>query len=1036
MPDGNYALQQIYLRGRNAMKASKYLLLCLLLLLLCFGSSCTASSQSQSAQIPSDTDTVALTQDEKDFIAAHPVIYLGVDPEFIPYEFIDTDGEYKGIAADYIDLICKKTGLTMVVVKDLTWTQAYEKGVKRELDVLPCVSKTTEREKYFSFSDPYYSFERAIYVSDSNSKIKSFDDLSGTTVAVQTNSSHNSYLSTFSNINLSLYTTVEEALQAVSDGRETSFVGNFATTNYLIKTNGITNLKYIKMNTEEPQSLYFAVRNDWPVLVSIINKGLASIDKEEKITINNKWIGVESTADYTELIRNAEIAGIILLLVFTVSILWNLRLRKEITIRKKAQEELKAAKEEAERANQIKSLFLARMSHEIRTPLNAITGMSYLIKKTGVTATQGIYLDKLTQAARNMLGIINDILDFSKIEAGKIEIEKISFDLDKVLQRVINIASVKVEEQGIDFLMEKEPVMPLLFIGDPMRIEQILINLLSNAIKFTDKGSVSLSISVISKTDDTCLVEFKVKDTGIGMQPEQASRIFIPFDQGDSSINRRFGGTGLGLSIVKNLTDLMGGTIHVESAMNEGSTFRVRLPLQIDTGAEQLNDKKMAADCFRSVRALVLDKSENTRMLLANCFESFGISADYTGSEEDALQLMHNAAGENETPYNLLIVDFDTPKDSGIVFLITHRKSALFRKQPKTILLIPLSREDLYDQIEAAGIDFGISKPIIPSIIYNGIIEMFKITPPEPLQPARPARETEVQTAPFPYHILLVEDNRTNQFIAQTILEQAGFRVSKANNGEEGYNFFRENRDNLDLILMDIHMPVMDGYAATDLIRKIDLDIPVIAMTADAIVGAEEQCKIHGLNHYVSKPFEPEKFIAVILNVLNGRKPAAANPTAANPAAANPAALPENALDAKEAPTASKTDLPAGSEAVLPDAAADGVPRVLDHEAGLKLIGGDKEIYRMILAEYYDESSTVEAALKDKIDAKNYADAIQIVHKTKSSSGNIGAAVLYEAASALQSALKSNDPEKIAKLHEEFQNLLRRLLSEIEVMLK
>lgn len=1028
------------------MKASKYLLLCLLLSLLVIGSSCSSAAQSQNTKIPDDNGTVALTGDEEDFIAAHPVIYLGVDPNFIPYEFIDTDGQYKGIASDYIDLICRKTGLNMVVVKDLTWTEAYEKGVKRELDVLPCVSKTADREEYFSFSEPYYSFQRAIYVNENNSNIKSFDDLMGTTVAVQANSSHNSYLSTFSNINLSLYGTVEEALQALSDGKETSFVGNFATTNYLIKTEGITNLKYIKMNTEEPQSLYFAVRNDWPQLVSIINKGLAGIDNEEKIAINNRWIGVESTVDYTELIRNTVIAGIILVIIFIVSVLWNFRLRQEIAIRKKAQEELKAAKEDAERANQIKSLFLARMSHEIRTPLNAITGMSYLIKKTGVTATQGIYLDKLTQAARNMLGIINDILDFSKIEAGKIEIEKISFDLDKVLQRVINIASVKVEEQGIDFLIEKDPVMPLLFIGDPMRVEQILINLLNNAIKFTDKGSVSLSISVISKTDAECLVEFSVKDTGIGMLPEQASRIFIPFDQGDSSINRRFGGTGLGLSIVKNLTDLMGGTITVESALNEGSTFSVRLPLQIDAGAEQLNDKKMAADCFRMVRALVLDKSENTRMLLANCFESFGISADFAASEEDALQLMHKASEVTGTPYNLLIVDFDTPKESGIVFLISCRKSPLFRKPPRTILLIPLAREDLYDQIEAAGIDFGITKPIIPSVIYNGIIEMFKISPPEShLLSQKP----QVQTAPYAYHILLVEDNRTNQFIAQTILEQSGFRVSKANNGEEGYNFFRDNRDNLDLILMDIHMPVMDGYTATDLIRKIDLDIPVVAMTADAIVGAEEQCKIHGLNHYVSKPFEPENFISVILEVLKGRKPAGTDEGSGEGYCEGSREGSNSASDAASGSgVASASDAASGSGAASGAASGSGaasasgsdsgsqLPPVLDREAGLKLIGGDKEIYRMILAEYYEENSSAGASLKEKLDAQNYADAIQIVHKTKSSSGNIGAKTLYETASELQAALKNSDSKKIPELYLQFQSLLNRLLLEIEDVLK
>lgn len=993
------------------VKAPQCFLLCLLMTLLMAGSSCGSAAPSQNADVTAAAGIIELTQEEKDFITAHPVISLGVDPKFIPYEFFDTDGEYKGIAADYIDLICQKTGLQMTATADLTWTAAYEKAANKELDVLPCVSKTAEREKYFLFSDPYYTFQRAIYVNDSNTSIKSFDDLGGTTVSVQTNSSHNSYLSTFSNINLSLYTTVEEALQAVSDGRETSFVGNFATTNYLIKTNGITNLKYIKMNTEEPQSLYFAVRNDWPELVSILNKALVSIDEEEKISINNRWIGVDSGIDNSQLIRTLEIIGVILAIIITVSIFWILRLRKEIAIRKKTQEELRAAKDEAERANQIKSLFLARMSHEIRTPLNAITGMSYLIKKTGVTATQGIYLGKLTQAARNMLGIINDILDFSKIESGKIEIERISFDLDKVLQRVISIASIKVEEQGIEFMMDKDPDMPVLFFGDPMRIEQILINLLNNAIKFTEKGSVTLTVSVVSSTDGISHIEFAVKDTGIGMLPEQASRIFLPFDQADSSINRRFGGTGLGLSIVKNLTELMNGKIEIESVLNEGSTFRIQLPLEIDVRAKQINDQKMASDCFRDIHALVLDKNENSRMLFARCLTSFGVAADFAASEEEALRMMYKAAEEDDNPHNLLIADFAAAKDGGIAFLVKCRNSLLFLHPPKTILVIPLSREDLYDQLEKEGIDFGIIRPIVPSVLYNGIIEMFRIAPPE--AQALPRAEDE-HFAPYPYHILLVEDNKTNQFIAQTILEQSGFRVSKANNGQEGCTFFSENRNSLDLILMDIHMPVMDGYTAADLIRKMDTEIPIIAMTADAIMGVEENCRIHGLNHYVSKPFEPEHFIAAILDVLKDKKPAQAQEPLPNEIPA----------------VGTAEDLPP-----VPAETSDSPP-VLDEAAGLMMIGGDTDLYHMILKEYYDENVTVAASLTAKIAANDYSGAVQIVHKTKSSSGNIGAKSLYDAASVLQIALQSNDKDDIIEKHVKFQKLLNRLLLEIESILR
>lgn len=972
------------------MKAVKCVLLCLLISFLFtsvgFAAPSTKDTLFSSAEINN------LTQSEKEFIEEHPEIRLGVDPEFIPYEFIDSDGEYKGIAADYIELICQKTGLKMTAAQKLTWSEAYEKAVEKELDVLPCVSKTAEREQYFLFSDAYLTFQRVIFVSEDNKKIASLEDLYGKTVAVQTNSSHHSYLSSNDSITLSLYPTVDEALKAVADGRETAFVGNLATSSYLIKSTGITNLKYIAIATEEPQSLYFAVRNDWPELVSIINKALADIDEEEKIAINNKWIGIEKHVDYSEIIRIVGIIGAVIALILVVSSFWIIRLRKEIAIRKKTQEELEIARDEADRANQIKSLFLARMSHEIRTPLNAITGMAYLIKKTDITRTQSVYLDKLTQAARNMLGILNDILDFSKIEAGKIEIERISFDLDKVLQDVINIASVKVKEQEIEFVMEKDPDMPAIFWGDPTRLAQLLTNIVNNAIKFTEKGLVSLFVKVISQNENVYNVEFCVKDTGIGMKKEQISRLFVPFDQGDDSISRRFGGTGLGLSIVKNLTDLMGGDITVESVESQGSSFYIRLPLEADTSVENKAAKKMAADCFRNIRALVLDKSENSGRLL-DYFQSFGIPVELTSSEDDAIQQLRKAAAEDR-PYNLLMVDFTTPKDDGINFLGRLKELSLFKSPQKYMLMIPLSREDLLDKISAAGVDFGITKPVLPSVLYNVIIEVFKIMPP---QVQELSKEQDTLTTTYPYHILLVEDNQTNQFIAQSILEQVGFRVSKADNGKKGVEFFADNRNDLDLILMDIHMPVMDGYAASDLIREMDAEIPIVAMTADAIAGVKEQCHAHGIHQYVSKPFEPEQLIKTILDELKSRNPDDAAP--------------------------------------LKKQADAGVSSLLDTADGIKRIGGDEKIYRMILQGFYDENSTVITELKEKIDAKNYSDAVQIVHKIKSSSGNIGAKSVYETASELQKLLAANEDAGVTRLHGQFQAQFQTLMAEINVLL-
>ena len=1002
------------------MRAKAGLCRRMLLLILCLNVCAACLSTGALA-----SEGIAWSQEDLDFMAAHPEIQLGVDPTFIPYEFFDTDGVYKGIAADYIGLIAKATGLTMTVAKGLTWAQAYEKAANRQLDVLPCVAKTTEREKYFLFSKGYYTFQRVIFINENTRKIKSFDDLKGQRVAVQANSSHHSFLMDYPTISLALYTTVEEALQAVSDGSEIAFVGNLSTSSYLIKKFGITNLRYITISSQEPQQLYFAVRNDWPQLVSILNTALDSIPQEERIAISNKWIAIQTDTDYSALQQTLLVIGGLALLILTVSLFWILRLRKEVARRKKAQEEAGIAKNEAEQANQVKSLFLARMSHEIRTPLSAIMGMAYLIKKTELTPTQSNYLEKLNQSARNMLGIINDILDFSKIESGKIEIEKISFDLDKLLQRITNIISLKVSEKNIEFSIRKAPDMPTQFMGDPTRMEQILLNLVNNAVKFTERGSVSLEVNPSPGEGVGDWVAFTVRDTGIGMSEEQRQRLFVPFDQGDSSISRRFGGTGLGLSIVKSLVELMSGRINVESEPGKGSVFTVLLPLEADPHQVSADSQKMAADCFRSVRALVLDASENTRNTLGDYLRAFGIEHTLTTDETEAVQIMRRAALTGETPYNLLIVDYLTPQDGGIAFLERIRKAMYFPHASKCMLMVPMTREDLLENIKDANIDFGLTKPIVPSTLYNGIVELYRIDPPSQ---SEADNHEEMPVAPKPYRILLVEDNKTNQFIAQSILTTAGFIVTLADNGREGVDVFLEHRAEIDLILMDIHMPVMDGYTASDLIRQNDTDIPIIAMTADAVVGVEDKCREHGIYFYVSKPFEPDAFVSTILAALKGKPCRMENllPEAAQ------LPLPEDApAIIRQAEKTAGTDADTRMNAEPTEAETEAP--VVDTASAMRLLGIDRELYVQILLEYLNENEQTGSTLQAQMDAEDFTQAGLTAHKVKSSSGSIGAASLAACAERLQKALETGNRVTACDEHTQFQTLLRRTLLEIRV---
>lgn len=937
---------------------------------------------------------VSLSEEEKQFIEQHPVIRLGVDPQFVPFEFMDSDGNYKGIAHDYIELISARTGLNMTVVPDLTWTQAYESAVEKKIDVLPSVSKTADREQYFQFSIPYFNFQRVMIAKDNNDKIQSFEDLKDQQVAVQENSSHHTYLKSIGHTQISLYSTVREAIQAVSNGSEQVFIGNLATTAYLIRDRGITNLKVVKMNEPGDQSLYFAVRNDWPILVSIINKGLTSITAEERIQIHNQWIGIESKVDYTKVFQVIVAAIAFVIIVFFVSWFWIRKLRSEIQERKRIERDLVLAKEEAEIANHVKSSFLARMSHEIRTPLNAITGMAYLMKKTDISVTQRLYMDKINHASRSMQGIINDILDFAKIEANKIELERISFNLDTVLQQVINIVSFKVEEQGIEFFVDKTPELPSIFFGDPKRLEQILSNLINNAVKFTPAGQVSLTIRLVAEHGDLFHIEFTIKDTGIGMSEEQMQHLFEPFNQVDVSINRRFGGTGLGLSIVKSLLDRMKGEIKVYSALDEGSTFVVILALEVDRERQFEERQKEDSPFMQKIRVIVLEKNQTYANLMRQYLNSFGISAEFTLSEKRVLELLQKTADPETKPYDLVIIDHDTPMFKGMEFLQKIKEDPAIPVKPKSILMFPLSREDLFDKLDEVSIDLGITKPIIPSVLYNGIVEIFK----EKIIVEHGSAITQEKERPleadYAYRILVVEDNKTNQFIAQSILEQAGFRVYLADDGKDGYDFFIQHNDHIDLILMDLHMPILDGYEATKLIRKVNPSIPIIAMTADAVTGVEEKCRKAGISDFVSKPFEPDSLVARI------------NATLSPSLRVN-----EKSCDAFK-------NLP-----------------VLDKDYGMLLLGHNEELYKMVLRTYFHENEDVSTQLQNSLDNQNYYEAKQIVHKMIGSSGNIGAKKLYKVTSALQKAISENNEQEIYTLHLQFKNAWTELYEELDIYL-
>lgn len=926
------------------------------------------------------------TDEELAFMREHPVITHGVDPQFVPFEFIDKDGEYEGIASDYLDLITQRTGMRFEAAQGLTWPEAYDRALSGDIDVLPAVSKTTEREQYFLFSEPYYYFKRVIVTRDTETRLSGMEDLEGLSIAVQRNSSHHSYLQSYPKINLSLYDSVDAALTAVANGTERAFIGNLATSNYLIRSNGLTNLKFIAFEAEKQQALYFAVRKDWPALVSILNKALDSISEEEKLAIHTKWIDLEQETDYGPMIRIIIMIGALTAVIITVSSYWIIRLRKELQIRERIQKDLVKAKQEADTANEFKSSFMARMSHEIRTPLNAITGMAYLLKKTEVTITQQMYIERITQASSNMLSIINDILDFSKIEAGKVQLEVTSFSMDQAIQDVVNIISYKIEEKKIGFKLSRDPHVPNWFLGDLKRLEQILLNILNNAVKFTNDGEVSIDIRLIAIENEKAHLSFSVKDTGIGMTREQIDSLFEPFAQADTSINRRFGGSGLGLSIVKNLVEMMGGKIQVFSTPGEGSTFVLQLSFAIDKDKEEEYDRTLSASHFKSVRTLILEKTGASMNLIEGYLRNLGMDCELTTSQASAMSMLEAADGNFSKPFDLFILDYETPSEGGFKFLESVQSNPKIVKQPKVIMLLPMLREDLFDQLGQGGVYIGIGKPIIPSILLNAILDIFGL---KAVSASQPAKKPEINPAGLnkPYTVLVAEDNKTNQLIARSILQQVGVEVLLADDGKSAVDLYTRNSHQIGLVLMDLHMPVMNGYEAAQEIRKISRQVPIVAMTADVIEGVEEKCAESGIYQYISKPFDPDRFIETVLEILQ------------------------------------KT------EAEPPKV------KVLDTTKGLRNLGGNPQVYRQVLREYIHENKDTSDKLSLLASEKRYIDAAQAVHKVKSSTATIGAGILYDLFAKLQKAFEKNHQDEILPYLDQLSTTFRQLLSEITMYL-
>ena len=677
----------------------------------------------------------------------------------------------------------------------------------------------------------------------------------------------------------------------------------------------------------------------------VMTTGLPLIDREEEFVLSDGLRRIILTTKVPLRSVSGEIVGLV-------------GICRDITERKLAEEELRRAKDTAEVASRAKSDFLANMSHEIRTPMNAVIGMTELLLGTTLQMEQRDFLETIRDSADALLEIINDILDFSKIEAGKIELESYPIEIREWLGDAVRTLAIRAHAKKIELAFEIDDEVPQFAAGDGLRLRQIILNLVGNAIKFTEKGEVVVSVKVDTQTEEQVQLHFAVRDTGIGISPNQLSRVFEAFEQADTSMTRRFGGTGLGLSISSRLVSLMGGRIWVQSQIGQGSTFHFLVNFTKTAAAAPRHNDAQEAQLLTGLRVLIVDDNDTNRRILLRMCENWHMHPIAVPDATLALEQLRKAS-ETGPPFDLVLTDASMPDVDGFT-LASHIHQDDKISSVVVMMLTSLDQSHGAKDLSLLGIKSFLVKPVKQSDLFDAIMQAMVGRPND--RPA-PVDSTSSTVQLPPLKILLAEDSLANQKLAIGLLKRWGHSVTVANNGREAVDLAAAQ--DFDLILMDIQMPELDGMEATAVIRveqaRTGRRIPIIAMTAHAMKGDRQLCLAAGMDEYVSKPVRPNDLLAAMLPFFT------------------PGAEP---VEAPQPPTVEvRAPVP------VPEIPADA--RV-DWAAAREIVLNDEDLLREIVDAFLSEAEQLAVELSTALTSADIRAVSRLAHTLKSNLRTFG----------------------------------------------